>query len=342
MKRALLALTLALGLVFSVGCGPREPELRRFEASFLNLFDTVTTVVGYAQTEEEFRADAQRFHDRLLEYHQLYDIYNTYEGVNNICTINQNAGGSPVEVDGRIIDLLLFAQEVARETGGKVDVTYGPVLALWHDAREAGVNDPQAARLPDSEALKAAEGHVGFDRVEIDREQSTVRLSDPEARLDVGALAKGYAVEMVCRASPSGLLVSVGGNVRATGPRASDGSDWVVGIQDPDGGEEYLHTLYLNTGAVVTSGDYQRCYTVDGKRYHHIIDPDTRFPGEKWRAVTVLCEDSGVADGLSTALFLMDREEGTALLEQYDAQAMWIDPQGEAFYSEGFMARVRT
>ncbi len=115
---------------------------RRFsdiKASFLELFDTVTTVVGYAESEEEFSAEMNRFHDLLEEYHQLYDIYNDYEGVTNIKTINDNAGGDPVEVDQRIIDLLLFAKEMYGRTGGKTNVMMGSVLSIWHDAREYGI-----------------------------------------------------------------------------------------------------------------------------------------------------------------------------------------------------------
>ena len=100
---------------------------------------------------------------------------------------------------------------------------------------------------------------------------NTVQITDPLASLDVGAVAKGYAVQRVCDEMPSGLLVSVGGNVCATGPRPTDGSDWIVGVQDPDGGvNDYLLTVNLGTGSIVSSGDYQRYYTVDGVRYSHI------------------------------------------------------------------------
>ena len=176
----------------------------------------------------------------------------------------------------------------------------------------------------------------------IDEEASTVQITDPETRLDVGAIAKGYAVEQVCREAPAGLLVSVGGNVRATGPKA-DGQPWVVGIQSPDGdGEDFLHTLELSQGSVVTSGDYQRYYTVDGVRYHHIIDPDTLLPAAYWRSVTIVCADSGLADALSTALFTLPQEEGQALLNRWDAQAMWVDASGQQFYSPGFSDLIRT
>lgn len=344
MRQRVLALAMA-ALLLS-GCAAQTapgPKPRRYEASFLTLFDTVTTIVGYADSEEEFRRTAQELHDSLLEYHQLFDAYHEYGGMNNLKTVNDRAGGDPVEVDGRILKLLLFCRELEELTGGKVDVTMGSVLALWHEARTEGVDDPEHAALPDAGALEEAARHVGFHLLELDGEASTVRLTDPQARLDVGAAAKGWAVEQVCRAAPAGLLVSVGGNVRATGPKPEGNSPWVVGVQEPDGeAQDYLHTLNIHHQAVVSSGDYQRYYTVDGVRYHHIIDPDTLRPGRLWRAVTVVCPDSGLADGLSTALFLLSREEGAALAERCGAQAMWVAPDGGLLYTDGFLELVRT
>lgn len=344
MKRRVLALALAALLLSGCAAGvSSDLGLRRYEASFLTLFDTVTTVVGYAQTEEDFRRTAQEFHDQLLEYHQLFDIYHEYSGVNNLKTVNDNAGGGLVKVDRRIIDLLLFCRDLEQLTGGKVDVTMGSVLALWHQARSEGVDDPERAALPDAGALEEAARHTGVSLLEIDQEASAVRLTDPQARLDVGAVAKGWAVEQVCRSSPAGLLVSVGGNVQATGPKPEGNAPWVVGVQEPDGEkQDYLHTLYIDHQAVVSSGDYQRYYTVDGVRYHHIIDPDTLYPGTRWRAVTVVCPDSGLADGLSTALFLLSREEGEALAQRCGAQAMWVAADGARFYTDGFLDLVRT
>ena len=159
-------------------------------------------------------------------------------------------------------------------------------------------------------------------------------------RLDVGAVAKGWAVQRVAEESPTGLLISVGGNVCATGPKDETGTPWVVGINDPDGGE-YLHTIYNADASVVTSGDYQRYFVVDGKPYHHIIDPDTRMPGSLWRSVTIVCGDSGLADALSTALFLLPLEEGQALAEKCGAEVLWMDTTGELFYTPGFRELIK-
>lgn len=341
MRRFVCLLAL-FGLLLT-GCAETgTPEKKQYSATFLTLFDTVTTILGRADSQEEFQATAQELHDRLLEYHRLFDIYNDYEGINNLKTVNDSAGIAPVTVDERIIALLLDCREYFQLTGGKVNAAMGSVLQLWHEARSAGMDDPLNARLPDTDALERASEHTDFDDVIIDEEASTVYISDPELRLDVGAVAKGWAVQRVCETAPAGLLVSVGGNVFATGPKDDSGTPWVIGIQDPDGGDQYLHTIYVTGGSVVTSGDYQRTYAVDGKLYHHIIDPQTLFPSENWRSVTIVCADSGLADALSTALFLLPRQEGQKLLDSCGAMAMWVDADGGIFYSPGFEDLIRT
>lgn len=341
MKK-LLAVLLVCLLLCGCTAGPAEPELTKYNASFLTLFDTVTVITGYAETKEGFTQTAQEIHDQLLEYHQLFDIYNDYEGISNLKTVNDNAGIAPVKVDSRILDLLTDCRNYYEATGGRVNVAMGSVLYLWHLARNDGLDDPANAYLPDMEELEEAAKHTSFDGVVIDRDDSTVYLSDPAMRLDVGAVAKGWSVQRVCEAAPEGLLISVGGNVCATGPKDASGTPWVIGVQDPDGGDSYLHTLYLSRGSMVTSGDYQRAYRVDGELYHHIIDPDTLFPSSYWRSVTISCADSGLADALSTALFVLSREEGQKLLDTFGAKAMWVAADGTISFSPGFEDLIRS
>ena len=343
MKR-ILCLLLLLSL-FLTGCASSvkaEPEKKQYTASFLDVFDTVTTMAGKAENEEVFRSTTQKIHEELVQYHQLFDIYKDYEGINNLKTINDNAGIAPVEVDSRIIDLLKDCKTYYDLTHGMVNPAMGSVLHLWHVARNDGINDPANAYLPKAEKLESAAQHMDFSAVVIDETASTVYISDPEVQLDVGAVAKGWSTQRVAAQAPAGILMSVGGNVCATGPKDENGTPWVVGIQDPNGGDQYLHTLYLTRGSLVTSGDYQRAYVADGELYHHIIDPNTLYPSTLWRSVTILCDDSGLADALSTALFLLPLEAGQTLLEQVGAQAMWVDRAGEQFYSPGFQDNIRT
>ena len=339
MKR-ILALLLTLCLLLC-GCAGAGEEQKQYTATFLTVFDTVTTIIGRDASEAAFTEKAQAVHDELLVYHQLFDIYNDYEGLNNLKTVNDHPGEA-VEVDQAVIDLLLDCKAYYELTAGRVNAAMGSVLYLWHEAREDGLDDIANAYLPDGEALREAAAHASWDDVVIDAENRTVTILDPALRLDVGAIAKGWSVQRAAENAPEGLLISVGGNVCATGPKDASGTPWVVGVQDPDGGENYLHTLYLTEGSMVTSGDYQRAYLVDGEIYHHIIDPDTLHPGRLWRAVTVVCPDSGLADALSTALFLLPMEEGQALLDKCGSEAMWVDAEGNMYYSDGFEDLIRT
>ena len=327
------------------GCAAPLPEAdttQQYTATFLTLFDTVTTIIGRAESEEAFREVSQAIHDDLLRYHELFDIYNEYDGINNLKTVNDNAGKAPVVVDKAIIDLLTDCREFYDLTNGRVNVMMGSVLHLWHVARNEGLNDPANAKLPDGDALQEAAAHVGFDALQIDEEASTVFITDPHARLDVGAIAKGWATQRAAENAPAGMLISVGGNVCTTGPKLSDGTPWVIGIQDPDAADKNLHTVFVTQCAVGTSGDYQRAYYVEGKPYHHIIDPDTLMPAAYWRSVSIVCPDSGLADALSTALFLMDREAGMALDETCGAEVFWVGLSGEEYMTPGFEEIKRT
>lgn len=331
MKRW-LALMLAAALLLS-GCGIKQPETR--QAVYLDVFDTVTTLSAVGLSERDFQQTAEKIHETLLHYHRLFDIYNDYEGLNNLKTVNDNAGLSPVAVDEEIIRLLLDCRDYYDLTDHGVNAAMGSVLRLWQETRTMALDNPEKAALPTDAALRAAAEHCGWDTVRIDQASSTVYLTDPEQSLDVGAIAKGWAAGKAAQLAPSGFLISVGGNVCATGPKDGD-TPWVVGVADPDGGEGCLRTLYDWDKAIVTSGDYQRYFELDGVRYHHIIDPQTLYPATRFRSVTVVCTDSGLADALSTALFVLPLEEGKALAEKTGAEAMWLDTQGNLSETPGF------
>ena len=337
----ILALCAVLGLM---GCDVKQQSEKFTDYSF-DYFDTVTTIVGFEESKEQFTSNCDGIKNLLFEYHKLYTIYNSYEGINNLCVLNRTKDGvhSEYTVDEKLIDMLLYAKEMYGATGGKLNVAMGSVLSIWHSYREEGMDDPASAKLPPMEDLKAASEHMSIDDVIIDEEKSTVYLSDPQMKLDVGAIAKGYAVEMVAQwmaeKGMDGYTLNVGGNIRIVGKRP-DGEKWKVGIENPDTAnkdEPYIEYLMLEDISVVTSGTYQRYYVVDGKRYHHIIDPETLMPGENFMSVSVICQNSGMADAFSTALFSMSYEEGFALVEKTDGlEAMWVMPDGEQRYSDGF------
>ncbi len=311
-------------------------------------FDTVTTITGYAQTEDEFKKICEEIKTELNEYHKLYNIYYRYNGVNNIRVINELTDGkhNVVKVDKRVLDLLLYSKEMYTLTNGRINVAMGSVLSIWHNYRNEGLDDPANAELPPLELLQEAKKHTDINNVIIDEKNSTVFLSDPKMTLDVGAIAKGYAVERIAEflinKGITDFLLNVGGNVRTIG-MGKDNEPWKVGIENPNTQmqEEKPHIEYLKMSdlSLVTSGCYQRFYEVEGKSYHHIIDPETLYPGERYLSVSVLTADSGLGDALSTSLFLMNIEEGKKLVDSLEnVEAMWVMPSGEQVYSNGFKA----
>lgn len=348
MKRVLCIL-LTVCLTFSVtACGKTETQLNKYSAYSFDWFDTATTIVGYAESQERFDKVANEALARLGEYHRLYDIYKRYDGIENLCTINEIVDGvhRTVTVDKKIIDLLIYAREMHDKTGGMVNIAMGSVLKLWHDYRTVGMDDVASAALPPMDKLTEAAQHTDITKMVIDENASTVTLTDPAMRLDVGAIAKGYATEQVAQwleaQGVSGWLLNVGGNVRAVGDKP-DGTPWTVGLENPDEqADDYLAYLSLTDEALVTSGSYQRYYIVDGKRYHHIIHPDTLMPAEGYLSVSVVCPDSGLGDALSTALFCMSVEEGKALIAKLDGvEVSWVTDDGVQTVSDGWNAYVK-
>ena len=344
----LLAVTAAVLILsgLAAGCGTAgiRKKQKPFDVQYLTYFDTVTSITIYADDEEQFDEWEQLVHSELERYHQLYDIYHSYEGVNNIKVINDHAGMSPVEVPEDILDLQEFSLKEYDLTGGGVHVGMGSVLSIWHDYREMALGESKFPMVPSMTELESAAKHMDIHDIHLDRQAGTVYLEDPEMRLDVGAVAKGYTAQRLAdtlrEAGVTNALLSLGGNVVTIGSRG-DGKPWRVGIQNPDPGAEnpYVQVVDLTDMCLVTSGTYQRFYEVDGTRYHHIINPELLMPWNEYQSVTILSPDSGEADALSTAVFNMKPEEGLALIESLDkTEALWILPDGSRMESSGFQA----
>ena len=337
MRTKLIALFLIISspfVMFSCNFGNRVKT-----KEYYDLFNTVTTVQSYAgDTKSEFSSVCDTVYSILSEYHKLFDIYHEYSGINNIATINRLAGKESVTVSDKLIDFLLYAKEMHELTGGKTNVAIGALTSLWHDKREDAKKEGAIPSLPDMESLTKVKDHISIDNLVIDRENSAVFISDPETSLDVGAIAKGYAAEMARRAleasGVSGYVINAGGNICAVGEKPS-GEGWLTSIRNPHG-EGYSASFLIKDICCVTSGNYERYYTVGGVRYHHIIDETTLFPADYCSSVTVFSENSALADALSTALFLMDIEMGRALISTLpDVEVLWITDTGEVIMTDG-------
>lgn len=330
-----------------------KDKYNKYSDSFFDTFDTITQIVGYANTEEEFKSYVEDIHERMIELHKYYDKYNNYEGINNIKTINDNAGKQPVKVDKDIIDLIQFSKDMYYNNGMETNIALGSVLNIWTHYREMAEEDPDNAMVPPMDELQEANKHTDINKVIVDLEDSTIYLEDPLMSLDVGAVAKGFATEIVAKEIEekgfNSCVISAGGNIRTIG-KPLDGirERWGIGIQNPDmviGNNEsnVLDTVFVNDASVVSSGDYQRYYMVGDKAYHHLIDPKTLMPGDYYRAVTVVTANSGEADFLSTTVFMLPFDESKEFVESKDGlEALWVFKDGSVEATEGMKRIMRS
>jgi FAD:protein FMN transferase len=345
MKKVLRILLSALLIpVFILFPGAKAEEPKRFSNHFFNTFDTIVSLIGYAPDQETFDSAFKTVQDRFTYLHCLFDKYNAYEGINNLYTVNQQASLAPVKVAPEMMEVLVFCRDMQKKYPGTTNIALGSVLNIWHDHREAAENDPAGATVPELAELQKAAAHTDMDKVILDEENSTVFFEDPGLSLDVGAVAKGYAAESAAQlllASPmTSFVLNAGGNVRA-GDKPLDGRNaWGVGIQDPFStaysDAPTVETLFLRDLSVVTSGINERYFEVDGVRYHHLIDPGTLFPARYMASVTIVTQDSLLADFLSTTLFMMPYEEGRALIDSLpEVDALWVLLDGTVHMTDG-------
>ena len=333
----LLALTLSLPILTSCNIGQKS---RVQTTQFYEYFDTLSTVQSYrGDTEAEFDKNCALVRATLEKYHRMFDIYYEYAGVNNLKTVNKNAGKAPVKVERELIDFLLYCKEIYALTNGETNIALGAVTKLWHDCREKAIDSPELAHLPSPTELENASLHTSIDAIVIDEALSTVYINDPYTSIDVGAIGKGYAAERakeaLIDAGVTSYVLNIGGNICCIGTK-QNGEGWRTSVKEPWVAGGYSITVYLSDITCVTSGSYERYYTVNGIKYHHLIDKDTLMPSEHFASVSVFCDDSALADSLSTALFCMTYEDGLELVSSIGGiDVFWIDNNGKKYMTDG-------
>lgn len=274
-------------------------------------------------SEEQFSDYLGILRDTFTECSELFDPYNKYEDATSLLEVNENAADHPVQVDEKVIEVWNDSKK-AHQLNPKFDVAQGRLIELWKNAREA-----DTPVLPTQQEIDASINPDSMDAVVV--EGDTISFTKENTALDFGAIAKGYTTQLAAdRLEEAGMeygYINAGGNVVLIGQKP-DGSDWKVGIQDPDTSDSLVLYTSPDPTCLVTSGDYQRYMTVDGKNYSHIIDPDTGWPETYCRSVTVIDDDSAYCDAMSTALFCLPVDEGLQLCRQLDLQAVWICAKG--------------
>lgn len=329
MKKTIFIL---LMLMLLCGCGNKK-----YTTEYLDVFDTYSTLTIYTNNEKEFNNISKELHQKLTDLNKKFDIYNNYEGINNIKTINDNAGIKAIKVDKETLELIKAGKDAYTKTNKNVNIALGSVLKIWHNYRENALNNNISA-LPTKEELAKASEHTDINSIVINETDSTVYISDKYTSIDVGAIAKGYVADYAADYLKSkGIktaLLNLGGNVIAI--NNGDKESFKTGVISPDNTEEYANTFDLSNQSAVSSGNYQRYYEYNGKKYHHIIDYKTLYPADYNKAVTIVADSSLEADMFSTALFILPYEEGKVIAEKNNIKAMWITSDNKTYETDNF------
>lgn len=350
MNKRKISLLVVIALLFSLLASCKPKVRMKFSFDYFDSFDTLVKATGYFFTQEEADKFDKKLAERLKYYDNLFDCHKEHEGVNNVYTINKMAGKEKVKVDAALLDLISQSKTLGLKYDSRVNIAFGAVIELWEKSMtEALENDELKAATPDIEVLKERAKYASLNNIIIDKEESTVYITDERTKINLGSVAKGYAVELICNELKEdgfdSVVLSAGGNVKTIGqPNGETKRKWTIGVENPysasemkEGDSEIYDILYTMDKAIVTSGDYQRYfYGLDNVKYNHIIDTRTLSSARNFRAVTVITKDSGIADFLSTLLFTLTYEEGAEVIKDFpDTEALWINFDNTEFYTDG-------
>ena len=308
MKRILAAFML---LVCMTGCAAQPQS---YTADFFAM-DTFMSITAYGENEQAAQDTAVQLEQRI---NALEPALSRTREDSDLYRLN-HADGAVCEVSADTYAAIQAAVQYAEWTGGAFDPTMAPLTDLW------GINTDNA-HVPEQAEIDAARARVGYQNIEL-LGDNQVRLLNG-AQLDLGGIGKGFATDAVAAMldNSASVLATLGGNIGAYGENPGrDSGNWVVGIADPDNNADYLATVEVRGLSVVTSGDYERYFEQDGRRYHHIFDPATCYPADSGlRSVTVIDDSSTRADALTTALFVMGLEDGMDFCAEHDIAAVFI------------------
>lgn len=268
----------------------------------------------------------------MREYRRIDDAMSTYKPDSEISLVNARAAESPVAISDELFGLVERSLELSQASGGAFDITYDSVGYLY---------DFRARQRPTDAQIEERLGAVDYRHVVLDRERRTIFFTTAGVRINLGGIAKGWVVEraaaMLRERGVEHALLNAGGDTRVLGDRR--GEPWIVGIRHPRVADEVVTRLPLIDEAISTSGDYERYFEENGRRYHHILNPATGRPTEGILTVTVIGPDGTLTDGLDTAIFVLGAEKGLELIERYPGyETIIVDAAGKVSYSQGLVA----
>ncbi len=287
------------------------------------------TVVQITLFETSKKSAQRQMDNGFAEIDRIAALFWEGNPDSDIYKINHRKSDT-IHVRSEVAQLLARAKHISQQTDGAFDMTIGTLKELYNFEKKI---------IPDTNQIKAVLNHIGFENLSIDTTRNRLRFKNPDFKLITGAIVKGYAadraIDIIKKENPYGVLVNAGGDIRVT--KRHDSKKWIVGVQDPKEKGHLIGKVAIYEGAVVTSGDYEQYTIIEGKRYHHILNPLTGFSAEKSHATTVIAPKAECADAIATGLFVLGDKRGKVIINRFPCvEALWIDWEGNSILTDGF------
>jgi len=323
-----MAILVCLSLVAMSFFSCAKKDRADADSGYQMIMGTFVHIVAVSEDSDTAKKCVQA---ALEEIRKVDDLMSDYKSDSEISQVNREAFEKKVKVSESTYEVLQRSVEFSQMTGGAFDITVGPLVALFRNAKESKV-------APDEQQIALARSKVGFEKLKLDNENKTVQFSGKGMLLDLGGIAKGYAIdkaiEAAQRSGAIGAMVDIGGDVRCFGLPPEGKDNWLIGLQDPNSAIEgiegggLLLVLKITNAAVATSGDYQQFVFIEGKRYSHIMDRKTGTSAGGLSSVTIIADNATDADALATSVSVMGAEKGLALIEKLpNTEAILIVPE---------------
>jgi thiamine biosynthesis lipoprotein len=319
MNIKIFSLLFALLLLFSFSCSRNSPGVYRKTKP---LMDTLVTVTVVADSDKKADSAIEKAFSAIERFGDKIDFF---KETSELSAINRNAGIAAVKVSPETLGVIEQAVYVAEKSDGAFDPTVGPEIGLWDFAKKI---------RPSDEEIKKNLPLVGYRNIVIDKKKATVFLKEKGMKMDLGGIAKGYAadlaVDVLRRDGISAGIVANAGDISTFGLKP-DGKRWNVGIKNPrqkGEADELIAKAALSDKSISTSGDYERYFISEGKRYHHLLDPRTGYPAGLSRSVTIITDRAAFTDAFATAVFVLGPDKGMKLLRETGMDGIIIDTDG--------------
>lgn len=297
------------------------------------LMDTVATITVVTDSEDEANIAIEK---AFIEIEKIERITNSHSKNSEISLVNNKSGIEKIKVSDTLFDIISKSVDISKKTNNAFDVTIGSITSMYNFYKKI---------KPDHNIIKNKLPLINNKYIKLDKINKTMFLNKKGMSIDLGGIAKGYAVDRAVDILKSNNIksgiVSIGGDIKTFGLKP-DNKPWKIGIRDPFSHNKHdiFAIIELSNMSISTSGDYERYFIIEGKKYHHIISPFNGLPATECKSVTVIAEDCYLTDSFATGVFILGPEKGINILKNAGIEGIIVDKNGKLFLTDGIRKKI--